>query len=62
VLSVVRQLAEAERSPITAIEEQHQAEVRDQLRQPPRPLVSSLAVRIPVQVRPPWEHLPIAPG
>jgi hypothetical protein len=36
VLSVVRQLAEAERSPITAIEEQHQAAVRDQLRQPPR--------------------------
>src|ERR1035441_8766701 len=35
-LSVVRQLAEAERSPITAIEEQHQAAVRDQLRQPPR--------------------------
>src|ERR1035441_5242732 len=36
VLSVVRQLAEAERSPITAIEEQHRAAVRDQLRQPPR--------------------------
>ena len=34
MLSVVRQLAEAERSPITAIEEQHQATVRDQLRQP----------------------------
>ena len=32
VLSVVRQLAEAERSPITAIEEYHQAAVRDQLR------------------------------
>ena len=36
VLSVVRQLAEAESSPIAAIEEQHQAAVRDQLRQPPR--------------------------
>jgi len=36
VLSVVRQLTEAERSPISAIEEQHQATVLDQLRQPPR--------------------------
>jgi hypothetical protein len=36
VLSVVRQLTEAERSPITSIEQQHKAAVRDQLRQPPR--------------------------
>src|SRR5512146_67865 len=35
VLSVIRQLAEAERSPIAAIEEQHQAPVRNHFRQLP---------------------------
>ena len=36
MVAVIRQLAEAERSPVTTIKEQYQASVRDQIRQPPR--------------------------